>query len=375
MEPDPRPTIIHVVNTLCGGGTERTLVALLCSFDPSRFRHKVVTLRAAGERTVKLPDHVSVRALEAKGSSRRCGWTLATYCRRQHAALIHARNTCTWVDAATAGLLARRSRVVLGFHGLESPMSFTTKQRWSARCAYRAGATFTAVGHAAKQQLHEQASIPSESIHVLHNGIDLSRFTKNTPSNSAAGRSELSFAADDLVVGTVGSLSPVKNHAMLIKAMSTAIRSVPKLRLLIVGEGPLRQTLEKQVLDADLQSSVRFTGQRENVVDLMGCMDMYVCSSTSEATSNAMLEAMASGLPIVTTDVGDHAEHVRDNVEGFVVPSGDPKVLSDRLILLGRSGQRRRELATATRQRAQEFDFNRTIKAYEDYYADALKGS
>ena len=91
--------------------------------------------------------------------------------------------------------------------------------------------------------------------------------------------------------------------------------------------------------------------------------------------SNALLEAMASGLPIVTTNVGDHAEHVRNNIEGFVIPPGDSEQLCDRLVLLGRSPQRRRELGIATRRRAQNVGFNRTLAAYEEYYSDALKHS
>ena len=363
-----RPTIVHVLHSLEGGGTERTLVRLLRSFDPTRFRHVVVTLREAGTLTSQLPDHVAVRPLHCAGRSWTAGFRLWNVARAFGADAIHARNTCCWADATLAGMLLPRTRLFLGFHGLEGAKPFSLRQRRLARWALRTGGSFTSVSEAGCRKLCEETAVPRGRVDLLRNGVDLSRFHGQPEAIRSGLRATFRFDRRAFVVGTVGSLTPVKEHRVLIQALSRLLRSAPHVRLLIVGDGPLRASLERQVQVAGLEDQVCFTGWREDVPGLLASMDAYVCCSGSEEMNNALLEAMAAGLPVVTTDVGDHGIIIRDNVEGFVVRPGSPSRIADALARLVRRSAEPERFGRAARARAQEYDFDRTVRAYEAYY-------
>ena len=366
---------MHVIDSLEGGGTERTLVALLRAFDPSVCRHAVVTMRGAGALAARLPDHVSCRPISATGRSRWAGVRVARAARLVGACVIHARNTGCWFDATIAALLTPRVRLVLGFHGLERGGGLTRRQRRITRGGLRAGARFTSVSQAGRRQLHEDAGVPLDHIEVLPNGIDLPRFSSAPADSRQRSRSEFHFSEGDFVVGIVGSLTPVKRHDALIRAVARAGRSLPHLRLLVVGDGPLRTVLHAQAQKQEVEDRIRFAGRREDVPALLAAMDAYVCSSESEGMSNALLEAMATGLAVIATDVGDHSVIIRHKVDGLIVKSGSSVELADALMTLACTRHLRARLAAASRVRARDFDFASSVRAYEKYYKSLLPAS
>jgi glycosyltransferase involved in cell wall biosynthesis len=349
------PVIVHIVHSLEGGGTERMLVSLLHGFDPARGRHAVVTLRGAGSLAATLPDHVACRPIEAAGRSRSACLKLARLTREWKANVIHARNTGCWYDATVASLLTPGSRLVLGFHGLETGRTFSRRQRRLARWGLCAGTRFTSVSNAGKRQLCEQADIAAERIDVLRNGIDLRPFAAPDPEARRKTRRRFRFDDSAFVVGIVGSLTPVKQHAVLIGAVARAVRHVPAIRLMIVGDGPLRSTLGKAALRPDraqaegIAGHVCFTGWCDDVPAMLAGMDAYVCSSESEGMNNALLEAMAAALPIVATDVGDNAVVLRNQREGLLVKPGSTSVMAEALVHLAGSAMLRRRLSDAGR--------------------------
>ena len=372
MNFDKRPVIIHVVHSLTGGGTERTLVALLRAFDPSRFRHVVVTLRGAGSLSVGLPDHVACRSMGARGRSLVTGVALGSWTRRWRTAVIHARNTGCWHDATIARLLTPRAKLVLGFHGLETAQPFNRRQRGCARRALRIGARFTSVSESGRRQLRMEAHIPAERITLLRNGVDRHRFQKLDDAARRRMRAGLHLPETAFVVGTVGSLTPVKQHALLIRGLAYIASSLPNVHLLLVGDGPLRVSLSEQARVQGVLDRVCFTGQREDVPSLLACMDAYVCCSASEGMNNSLLEAMAAGLPIVATDVGDNAALVRQGIEGLVVDSSRPEAIGEALRILTSDPAVCRRFAVAALARASDYDFDDTVRAYETYYQQLI---
>ncbi len=368
MSPDNLAVIIHVVHSLAGGGTERALVALLRAFNPSRFRHVVVTLREAGRLSENLPGHVACRPIAAVGRSWGTGLALARETRAWRAAVIHARNTCCWHDATLARLLAPRANLVLGFHGLETAHALNRPQRWRAQWALRVGARFTTVSEAGRRQLRRQAHVPADRVDLLRNGVDRRRFGTLDDDLRRRMRAEFGFADTVFVVGTVGSLTPVKDQAILIRAAARIVPAVPDLHLLIVGEGPLRASLTEQAQAYGILERVHFTGWREQVPALLASMDAYACSSASEGMNNALLEAMAAGLPIIATEVGDNAIMVRHGIEGQIVEPGCHEALSEAMKVFANDPAVRRRCAAAAKVRAGSFDFDDSVHAYEDYY-------
>ncbi len=372
---DTSAAVLHVIHSLEGGGTERTLVSLLRAMGPSGVRHAVVTLRAPGTLCSRLPDHVACIPLGAQGSGRLLGFSLARVARRTRAKLIHARNTGCWADALVAGCLTPGLKVILAFHGLESEIGFSVKQRFLIKAARALGGRFSTNSFCGRQQLFEQGGVPIDRVDVILGGVDLLRYKPPMDEMRRSIRRELNLNNDAFVVGSVGSLTAVKRHRDLIESMRIMAKRFPKLRLLIVGDGPLRSDLQRQARDIGLERNIHFVYRREDVATLLGAMDVYVCSSASESMSNAVLEAMASGLPVVTTDVGDHAIIVRDDVEGRVVEKLNPAHISDAIADLVLDPQGRSRMSVASRLRAESLSFDRMTERYREYYDTQLTHS
>lgn len=365
---DPRPAILHVVNSLEGGGTERTLATLLCGLESDSYRHVVVTMRAAGSLSARLPDHVGCVAIGARGRCWSAGLELARIVRDTSARLIHARNTGCWPDAVVSRVLTPNTRLLLGFHGLESDDPFSkTHRRW-IRLAQLCGARFTSVSEAGRRQLHEQARVPVDRVDVVRNGVDLLRFQASSDEERKRVRAEWQLDDTAFVVGTVGSLTSVKGHIDWVEAIRRTAKRFPNICAIVIGDGPLRNEIMHEVQRAGVGSQFRFLGHREDVPSLLSGMDAYVCTSRSEGMNNALLEAMAVGLAVVATDVGDNAVIARCGVEGWIVPSRSHVSLAGALQNLIENPTTRREFAQAARSRAKEFSLDRMTRSYRQLY-------
>ncbi len=365
----PMPTVVHVVHSLLGGGTERSLIALLGDFDPHSFRHLVVTLRGPGELAGTLPAQVACRPLGTVGRSYSVGMRLGRILRRVRADVIHARNTGCWSDTLIAGLMNPGVQVVLGFHGLDHAGAFPRRSRWVARCAERLGADFAAATHSGRLRLIEGCRVSPERIQILPTGVDVGRFGAREDVAKPAARKYFGFNSDAIVVGTVAGLTPVKRHDILIDAFAPLARMEPRLRLLMVGEGLLRNDLERRVAEQQVAGQVVFAGRREDVPAILPAIDIYVCSSDSEELSNSMLEAAACGIPVMTTNVGDHGIVIRDGVEGLVIAPNDTKALRQALQFLVSHPAERSRFGDAARRRAVDFDIGDARVRYAEFYA------
>ena len=210
--------------------------------------------------------------------------------------------------------------------------------------------------------------MPADRIDLLRNGVNVDQFAPLDCDSRRQTRAALGLADDAVLVGTVGSLTPIKEQCALVRAVARAAPLLPEVRLWIIGDGPLRKELERLVHAEGVADRVRFLGWREDVSTLLGCMDVYVCSSASEGMNNALLEAMACGVPIIATSVGDNAVLVRDGREGLIVRRGEDQALTGALVTLGRSRPQRQRFGEAAGTRARDFDFSDAVGRYETYY-------
>lgn len=374
MDSDHPPLVVHVVNRLEGGGTERVLKTFVRSADRVRFRHALVTLREAGSFCGELPSDVRVCALATKGVSRLSGFWLARVLRRWKPAIVHARGAGCWSDTIVGTTLAGRIPAVLGFHGLEKGSSFTPNQVRAARWACRLGATFASVSRAGIEMMKDQLGISPEIIQHLPNGVDHDRFVPPRVEQRMAVRNSLGISPSSVVVGSVASLTPIKRHDLIIDALCRVRRLNGDVSLLVVGGGALRSTLAERARRQGAEEQVHFLGHRERVAELYHAMDMYVCASDSEGVSNSVLEAMSCGLPVVTTRVGDHGILIRDGVEGVVVASGSASALADGMwrILSSPAGCER--MRRSARLRACAMDLGDMVTRHEQLYARLALG-
>jgi glycosyltransferase involved in cell wall biosynthesis len=212
-------------------------------------------------------------------------------------------------------------------------------------------------------------------IGLIYNGVTLGAF--ETPFDRRAFRKSLGFSDDDLVMTVVANLSPRKAHTDVVEALALASGRIRQpWTLLCVGrdDGCLER-LQAQVRERGLQNRIRFLGERADVPDLLRASDMGILASHEEGFSNAILESMAAGLPMVVTNVGGNAEAIVDGHSGLVVPPANPMALADAIVRLVENSPLALALGTSARQRVQtHFSTGACVDRYEALYDGLLAG-
>lgn len=196
------------------------------------------------------------------------------------------------------------------------------------------------------------------------------------PSSRPTGRdvrAELEIEPSAPVIGIVAILRPQKAHRVLLEAIAQLARDRPDIRLLVVGDGPERTTLERLIADLRLTDNVRMLGLRSDVPDILRAIDVAACSSDFEGSPLAVLEYMDAALPIVATAVGGIPDLIESGVHGLLVPPGDPRALAGALGELLRDRPRAREMGARARERRRaEFDLGVVIGRLEGLYDELL---
>src|ERR1700722_5586021 len=227
-----------------------------------------------------------------------------------------------------ANLLARVTRLIFSMPALISTAHNMTEGRRWTEIAYRVtdsiGDLTTIICKAAAERYVKVGSVPLERLKVLVNGLPVEQLRPD-PTSRAAMRRRLGIEGE-FVWLAVGRFEPPKDYANLINAFAQ-VRSDRSV-LLIAGDGPLRPDMEKLASELNISLGVRFLGVRKDIPALMSAADGYVMSSAWEGLPMVLLEAAASGLPIVATNVGGNGEVVRDGISGYLVPPSDSNALA-----------------------------------------------
>lgn len=222
--------------------------------------------------------------------------------------------------------------------------------------------------HAVTRQLAEEG-VPLERLRLIYNGISA------LPSRAGlrdATRRALDIGEDIFVIVVIANLIPYKGHADLLDALSLIRSDLPQRWLLLVAgrDDGIGVSLERHARDSGIADNVMWLGLRPDVPELLAAADLSVLPSHQEGFSNAIIEAMAAGLPMVVTDVGGNSEAVVDGQTGYVVPARDPRALAEAILRMARDPQRA-EFGKRGRQRvAQHFSLNACIDAYEALYLE-----
>jgi glycosyltransferase involved in cell wall biosynthesis len=225
------------------------------------------------------------------------------------------------------------------------------------------------------RELRDQEGVPASKLGLIYNGLDTSRFAQVEPSDQA--RAALGLPPGDFVMVTVANLIPYKGHADLLAALGRAQSGLPSnWRLLVVGrDDGIGTELKRLCTELGLGEHVDFLGARNDIPRLLAAADVGLLCSHEEGFSNALLEGMAAGLPMIATDVGGNAEAVIDQENGLIVPAKDPARLADAVLRLANDPPLRARLGAAARARvAQYFSLERCVDGYDALYRALLAG-
>jgi glycosyltransferase involved in cell wall biosynthesis len=342
------------------GGTERQMSELVRRLDPSRWQVHVCCLRAEGAWLDRVREVVPVTELDVRSLRRAATFErarrFASWCRERHIAVLHTAdlpaNIFGQPAAAWAGVplrIANRREVNPGRAAHE-----LIAQRFGYACAHRVVAN---CGAAADRLRRE--GVPSRKIRVIPNGLDVETFTPRGPVSQVRR------------VMTVANLRREKGHDVLLDAAAIVSREFPDARFDIVGAGPELEALEARAECLGLTGVVSFAGYSDNVAARLETADLFVLPSRSEAFPNAVLEAMATGLPTIASAVGGLFEVIEHQQSGVLVPPDDPRALAREISALMADPAKAARLGAAARAQAQTFSFARMVAAFERVYLNA----
>jgi sugar transferase (PEP-CTERM/EpsH1 system associated) len=355
---------MHVLYALQPGGMELGVVKVVNGLDARRVRSSILSTRAAGDLRHLLSPEVALYELSRRGGNDpKLVWQMYRLFRETRPDIIHTHAWGTLIEGLVAARLARVPVVVHGEHGT---LQLRGYQRWVQRRAWSAADRVLAVSSRLAERMSAETGFPLRRIETIRNGVDLTRFGRVS---RAKARAALGLSHGELAIGTLGRLVPVKNQALLIDAARLLHERGVEATVMIAGDGPLRQELEAQAAAAGVGDRVRLLGHRSDPEVVLSALDVYVLTSTSEGLPNTVLEAMATGLPVVVTQVGGADELVQHNVTGFLVPSAAPDALARTLAtLLGDEGLRRTTGAAARIRAETEFGLSGMIRRYQALY-------
>ncbi|WEN41428.1 Putative glycosyltransferase EpsF [Thauera sp. GDN1] len=374
-----RPLVLHVLYSFDVGGLENGVVNLINHMPPQRFRHAVVALTRCAPafcERVRRGDVEFISLNKPPGHGVRLFPAFLRLCRRLRPSIVHTRNLAALEFAVPAALAGVRARVH-GEHGWDTADPGGTRRKYQLlRRAYSPFVSrYVALSGQIESYLVDRVGIAPERVERICNGVDTARF------RPAAVREPLAGSTFDdtalVIVGTVGRLQAVKDQVNLVRAFALARgqgRAGARLRLLIAGDGPQRADVEAEIRAAGIGDVTWLAGERSDVPELMRALDVFALPSQAEGISNTILEAMASGLPVVATDVGGNAELVAEGETGALVPARDPDAMARELLRYTEDAALRHAHGVAGRKRVeQNFSIDGMVMRYTRLYEDLLK--
>ena len=370
--------VVHIVHRFDTGGMENGMVNLFNTLSPERFRHTVVALTDYGDFRQRIhAQRVDFHALH-RAPGHGLGWTKTLWrlLRDLKPDLVHTRNLAALEAqfvAAAAGIRA----TVHGEHGRD--VFDLYGQNWKYNLLRRAAQPFVsnyiAVSRDLETWLRLQIGVPPRKLHQIYNGVDGEKFHPREgarPQGLPAGFAD----ADSLVFGSVGRMVEVKDYPLLVGGYLRLHRLAPALaartRLVIVGEGVARAACQRQIDEAGLACFAWLPGERHDIAELMRTFDVFVLPSKNEGISNTILEALATGLPVIATAVGGNVELV-DSGHGRLVPAGDVADMAQALLAYGQAPEAIRVQGDAARREAEgRFSIPAMAEAYATVYDHTL---
>jgi glycosyltransferase involved in cell wall biosynthesis len=349
-----------------GGGPE-VRTAGIVNKTSDLFRHTVLSLspELSGRSMLKQCESVSCHSLASTSL-----WSLRRALQSLRPDLVL---TYGWggTDAILAARLAGIKRILHcedGFLddevGQQKPL-----RRWARRILFQAAQALIVPSQSLCRIARDTWRVSDRALRYIPNGVDTVRFRPPELAQRTALRAALEIPSNAVVVGTVGALRPEKNQTRLLHAFAAIAGDVPNYHLLVVGAGPLREIMNTAAQQHKIEDRVTFSGRTNDPVHHYQAMDVFALSSDTEQMPLVLLEAMATGLPVVSTDVGDCREMVTLQNRAWIVEAGNDRAYAERLQNLLLDAGLRKQLGNANRERCVlEYSLDKMLRNYSDLY-------
>ena len=368
------PHIVHIVHRFDTGGMENGMVNLLNTLPPGRFRHSIIALTDYTDFSQRIhAQRVDFYALH-RAPGHGLSWMVRLWklLRRLKPDLVHTRNLAA-LEAQFVAALIRVRATIHGEHGRD--VFDLYGQNWKYNLLRRAAQPFVsnyiAVSRDLEAWLRLSIRVPPRKLHQIYSGVDNLKFH---PRKGA--RPEFAHP-ESIVFGSVGRMVEVKDYPTLTRAFIQMVHQQPeraeRARLVIVGTGPARAVCLDLLKSANLEHLAWLPGERHDIAEIMQVFDVFVLPSKNEGISNTILEAMASGLPVIATAVGGNVELVETGVNGLLVRPGDVTDMAQALLsYLDAPARIAEQGENARRQAVQRFSIPAMAEAYATVYDQTL---
>jgi L-malate glycosyltransferase len=352
-------------------GTERQVAETARRLDKSKFDVHVCCLEPSPQLTALAACcHTAVFPTDSVNS-----WAgirqvvrFRRYLRQNHVQIVHAYMNKTAIFAVLSSLFS--DRIVITSR-LNTGYWYSPAWRRFFRILNFGVTRVMANSEQAKRIAVEAEHLSPAKVDVVYQGVDMKRFRQGLGDPSVCDR--MGIPRDWQVVGIVANLRPVKDVPLFLRAAAVVASELPAVAFLVVGRGEQQEELEILTAELGLQNRVFFTRGQGSVMDYLARMSIGCLTSKSEGFSNAILEYMAAGLPVVATDVGGNREALLDGQTGYLVVERTPEALARPLLHLLTHEDERRQMGCLNLERClAHFELSTTIKSLEDYYVSLL---
>ncbi|WAR45772.1 TIGR03088 family PEP-CTERM/XrtA system glycosyltransferase [Methylomonas rapida] len=369
------PLIVHIIYRLGIGGLENGLVNLINRLPADKYRHAIICLTDSTDfkNRIQRPDVDVYEMHKRPGQDWASFLNVYQLIKRLRPAVVHTRNLAA-IEYQVCAFLAGVPYRVHGEHGWDvfDPDGSNVKYQWLRRLLGLLIHRFIPLSRHLEEYLLNKVGIPAAKATRICNGVDTQVFYPRAATRPIPLGCPLALD-DKVVIGTVGRMHGVKDQLTLVRAFIQACNQsqsfAGRARLLIIGDGPLREEALVLLANCGLSAQAWLPGERSDIADILRSLDVFVLPSKAEGISNTILEAMATGLPIIATRVGGNPELVEEGVNGCLVDKENPQQLAEAMLDVLLDDDKRARLAEASLRRArEEFSIDSMVERYRHIY-------
>ena len=371
--------VVYIIDHLGLGGAQRQLVELIRALPRDRYDVQVISLARSPLTYYEAAIRRAGVPLLIMSRSGKWSWRLLPRLyrtlRRLQPAIVHTGLFTADFYGRLAARLAGVPTIISTVHNvdLDKPLRYVLVDRWLKHVT----TWFVATADAVRTMANQREGVPTERTTVIYNGIDLRQFAPSSMNGDGRDvRRRAGVGPQGLLIGIIGRLAPVKDHATFLRAASAVHQAVPDSAFLIVGDGALKPSLERLVQELGLSECVSFLETHDRITSVYHAIDLLVVSSHYEGCCRVILEAMAMGKPVVATASGGNAELVAHGKTGVLVPTEDPRSLAEAVLTLARHRTRMQVMGRRGRQRVeQHFSLDQMAVHTDSLYQQLLDGA